>query len=129
MRVVNRHHLRTAWPAGAIYVGRPGTLARRILDEHPGCANGTALGNPFRPQDFSDPDDCLKQYRRWLRCRMNLKRATKSGLWVLVDGGDAAVMAALRSIDEDSVIVCSCRERPGEPFRPCHGQEKAKGRR
>lgn len=120
MPVVNRHHLRDPWPARAIYVGRPGKLAaEKVFAPHPGCADGTALGNPFRPGDFADPDDCLAHYRRWLYARMNLKRC--SGRWVLVPGGDAAVLAALRLIEVETTIICSCKPKP------CHGDvvEKA----
>lgn len=113
MPVVNRHHLRNPWPAKAIYVGRPGRLATGILKQQPHVQDGTALGNPFRPQNFSVPDDCLQQYRWWLQCRMNLKR--QRGRWVLVPGGDAAVLAALRLIETETTIICSCKPKP------CHG--------
>lgn len=74
-----------------------------------GRANGHAqleaspLANPFKVRDFGGQRGAtLGDYRRWL--------------WGRIQAGDTAVIEALRTIDEDTVLVCWCA--PG----PCHGE-------
>lgn len=103
MKVVNRHHLRGAWPEGHVYIGRPGKLADAILAASPECLDGTALGNPYNPKNFPDPAECLVKYRKHLWKEIGISRA--STMYVL---------AAIRAL-ENPVLVCSCAPRP------CHG--------
>lgn len=104
--VLNRHHFKgEGVPRPAVYVGR---YMLSTLDDH--LLDGTALGNPYPLRgEASDEEreECLEQYKKWL--------------WSKMTARDEAVMAAMRLIDEESYIVCSCT-----PKR-CHGHviEKA----
>jgi hypothetical protein len=61
------------------------------------------LANPFKVNDFGGRRGAtLSHYRRWL--------------WGRIRAGDAAVIEALRAIDDSTVLVCWCA--PG----PCHGE-------
>lgn len=100
--VANRHHLGKDWPPGAVYIGRKSKLSAQILAAGR-CADGTALGNPFKPQDFQTPEGCLEAYR--------------GRLWtgILRDSpGIMAALAMIRALDAP-VLVCSCKPEP------CHG--------
>ncbi len=75
------------------YIGR--------ANRHAGLAQ-SPLANPFKANDFGGRRGAtLPYYRRWL--------------WGRIQAGDAAVSAALRAIDDLTVLVCWCV--PG----PCHG--------
>jgi len=75
------------------YIGRANSYA--------GLAR-SPLANPFKVRDFGGQRGAtLGDYRRWL--------------WERIRAGDTAVIEALRTIDEDTVLVCWCA--PG----PCHG--------
>ncbi len=77
-----------------IYVGRANPYAG--LPQSP-------LANPYKVSDHGGRRGAtLPLYRRWL--------------WGRIQAGDAAVIAALRAIDEHSVMVCWCA--PG----PCHAE-------
>ena len=94
--VANRHALANPWPSPSMYVGRPGPLANEILGNHEGVLDGTALGNPFTVEQHGDR--ALDQYKR--------------NLWGKMKRGDAAVLGALRQIQPETVLVCSCAPRP-----------------
>lgn len=61
---------------------------------------GTPLGNPYRPRRASHDHDeltregALDLYRRWL--------------WQKLRSNDRAVMLQMRSITDDTHVVCSC---------------------
>lgn len=74
------------------YIGR--------ANSHAGLPR-SPLANPFKVKTFGGRGKTLPHYRRWL--------------WARIQAGDEAVLAALRSIDADTVLVCWCK--PG----PCHG--------
>ena len=96
--VVNRHHWRGRWPAGrALYVGRPGKIARGEMMR--GALDGPALGNPYRAAEHG-------------RATLDLYR---KHLWRRIQAEDPAVLEALGRIEEGTLLVCSCA--PG----PCHG--------
>ena len=64
------------------------------------------LANPFKPRrlwraDYGGRGGTLPHYRRWL--------------WERIRAGDPVVLAALRAINDETVLVCWCK--PG----PCHG--------
>jgi hypothetical protein len=105
--VVNRHHFmyvdgvgpppkkkprkgKNYLPAPWIYVGRK-------VSGHPG---GSPLANQYRPRSASfdgeavTHDAALALYRRWL--------------WQKIRGNDYSVLLAMRSITDDSALVCSC---------------------
>jgi hypothetical protein len=105
--VLNRHHFRRReFPAGSLYVGRPGTLATQILAEHPELTPLTALGNPFHHHRIRDPARVLDLYRRWL--------------WRMIEAGDRAVLEALHHITAGSYLVCSCVRLDGTGA--CHAK-------
>lgn len=60
---------------------------------------GTPLGNPFTVAEHGL--DALKLYRKWL--------------WKQIREGDEAVLRAMRAIDPQTHLMCSCKPRP------CHG--------
>jgi hypothetical protein len=60
------------------------------------------LANPYKVSDYGGQRGAtLDDYRHWL--------------WGRIVAGDAAVLAALRGITAETVLVCWCK--PG----PCHG--------
>jgi len=73
---------------------------------------GTPLGNPYRPHSAGHDGEeltregALELYRRWL--------------WQKIRANDPRVLLAMRSIDEDTALVCSCASQPGKPPKPCH---------
>ena len=76
-----------------LYIGR--------ANSHAGLP-ASPLANPFKVQAFGGQRGVtLSHYRGWL--------------WQRIRAGDPAVVAALHSIDETTVLVCWCK--PG----PCHG--------
>jgi hypothetical protein len=80
-----------------LYIGRANHYAG--LPESP-------LANPYKARDYGrggtlPPGSTLGHYRRWL--------------WQQIQAGDPAVLAALRAIDEQTVLVCWCAPNP------CHG--------
>ncbi|MFO7684178.1 MAG: DUF4326 domain-containing protein [Chloroflexota bacterium] len=75
-----------------LYIGRANSQA--------GLA-ASPLANPFKVRDYGgQPGATLDHYRHWL--------------WSRIVAGDEAVLAALRAVDEGTVLVCWCK--PG----PCH---------
>lgn len=60
---------------------------------------GTPLGNPYTVKEHGVA--ALDLYRRHL--------------WAAIRREDAAILGALRAIEEASLLVCSCKPRP------CHG--------
>jgi hypothetical protein len=74
-----------------LYIGRANRHAG--LPESP-------LANPYKARDYGR-GGTLPHYRRWL--------------WQRIQAGETAVLAALRAIDEQSVLVCWCAPNP------CHG--------
>jgi hypothetical protein len=95
--IVNFRHYRSideldlAFADRWLYIGRQNRVAG--LPRSP-------LANPFRVRDYGR-GQTIPLYRRWL--------------WERIQNGDLAVMDALRTINEASVLVCWCR--PGL----CHG--------
>lgn len=59
---------------------------------------GTPLGNPFTVQEH---DDALERYKRWI--------------WDKIQRQDASVLAEMKTITPQTLLVCSCKPRP------CHG--------
>ena len=101
--VANRHHFgKGRWPDGCMYVGRPSSLSERILRDQLHVLDGTALGNPYKPDAFESPQDCLDAYKRWLWDRVSPKSGYRQ----------PKVIAALEAITEDTILVCSCAPRP-----------------
>lgn len=99
--VINRHHVKGAPPRGTFYIGRKSTLADSLRAD--GFLDATALGNPYKPQDYSDPAECLTAYRR--------------RLWEKIGRRDPSVMDALARIraTPGAQLACSCKPKP------CHG--------
>ncbi len=85
MEILNRHHLRGAWPDGAVYVGR-----------------GHPLGNPFVIGHDGNREEVIRLYRD------HLERA--------IARRDPEIVCALRALDPQSVLVCSCAPAP------CHAE-------
>lgn len=56
---------------------------------------GTPLGNPFSKDEYPD---ALERFRRWLHQKIKAR--------------DPVVCRALRNIDDESVLVCSCAPKP-----------------
>ncbi len=75
-----------------VYIGRTNNYAG--LEQSP-------LANPFKVKDFGGRGKTLPHYRHWL--------------WERIQSGDTAVINALKSINENTTLVCWCI--PG----PCHG--------
>lgn len=96
------------WLADTIYIGRPGKLADKMFAAHPEMRDGTALGNPFKPQGYGVIEDCLKDYRRWLDVRIRPRNAD-----MLHVGRPAR--DTLDSIKESTALACWCKPEP------CHG--------
>ena len=96
------------WLADTLYVGRPGKLADKMFAAHPEMRDGTALGNPYKPERFEAVEDCLAAYRRWLDARIRPRDAG------MIHVGRGA-RETLGSIKERTTLVCWCK--PG----PCHG--------
>ena len=96
---VNRHHY--AWAA---HVGpppkTPASDRSKPKAELPQpwiyCGRGSPLGNPYTYASHGDA--ALPMYRRWL--------------WDRIQGGDRRVWLALRSINDDTYLVCSCVPKP-----------------
>jgi hypothetical protein len=102
--VLNRHHFRgRAFPPGSFYVGRPGSFARKVFAEHPELGDLTALGNPFRVEEYGEAS--LGLYRRYLFAAMR---------------GGGKVMDTLSEIGPDSSLVCSCVRKDGSG--ECHAK-------
>lgn len=59
------------------------------------------LGNPFVIGKDGDRTAVIEKYRQWL--------------WERIKANDEAVLAALRALNDDSVLVCWCAPLP------CHG--------
>ncbi|MCH9637828.1 MAG: DUF4326 domain-containing protein [Gammaproteobacteria bacterium] len=66
---------------------------------------GTVLGNPFTVREHG-AEEALRRYRRWL--------------WDKIRDGDPAVLAEMREITPDTLLMCSCAPRP------CHGDVVAR---
>jgi hypothetical protein len=76
-----------------LYIGR--------ANSHAGLP-ASPLANPYRPAQFGGAAGAtLPAYRQWL--------------WQRIQAGDPVVLAALRAINDETVLVCWCK--PG----PCHG--------
>jgi hypothetical protein len=76
-----------------LYIGR--------ANDQAGLA-ASPLANPYKVRDYGGQRGAtLDDYRHWL--------------WGRLVAGDASVVAALRSITAETVLVCWCK--PG----PCHG--------
>jgi ribonuclease HI len=76
-----------------LYIGRKNDYAG--LEQSP-------LANPFKCEDFGGQRGVtLPHYRHWL--------------WQRIQAGDEAFLKTLRSIDEQTVLICWCH-----PY-PCHG--------
>ena len=84
--------LNAAFGARWLYIGR--TMGAFGL-------SGSPLANPFRLDCGDERGATIARYRCWL--------------WERMQAGDELVLSALRSIDDDSVLVCWCKPRP------CHG--------
>ncbi len=63
---------------------------------------GHPLGNPFRIGPDGDRAEVIEKYRDWLTER--------------IEAGDRAILAALRTLREDTGLVCSCAPAP------CHAE-------
>jgi hypothetical protein len=75
-----------------VYIGRANSYAR--LPTSP-------LANPFKVKEFAGRGQTLSHYRRWL--------------WQHIQDGNEEVINALKTIDDQTVLICWCK--PG----PCHG--------
>ena len=108
-RVVNlKKMVADDWMADTLYIGRPGKLTYKMLAAHPEMGDGSGLGNPFKAENYDSPEDCLRDYRRWLdeRIRPRSDLMEKKGM---------ASRAALESIKPTTLLVCWCKPEP------CHG--------
>lgn len=75
-------------PAPWIYVGR------KVV----GVPGESPLANPYRPDRTLSHDEALRLYRR--------------RLWNLIRNNDWRIMLAMRSITDETALVCSCAPRP-----------------
>lgn len=117
--VVNRHHFayvdgvgpppKKKPTRGKNYLPAPWIYVGRKVHGHPG---ESPLANPYRPHgagfdgEALTHDGALELYRRWL--------------WQKIRTNDPRVMLALRSITDETALVCSCAPRP------CHADVVAK---
>lgn len=92
--VVNRHHFVYVEGIGPPPKKKPRRGKNFLPQPWIYVGRGTPLGNPFRPGNEMSHADALASYRRWL--------------WDRIRRNDWKVMLAMRSIDHDSAIVCSC---------------------
>lgn len=104
--VLNRHHLipqapqpigSSAWPRGAIYVGRPPMSA----GEAAGWRFSRLLGNPYSKEDYPD---ALERYRLDLRRWMREDKVRPNPR-----------IDAIRDIEPSAALVCSCVSSPWAP--------------
>ena len=99
MRIVNFKDYRStaaldqAFGSKWVYVGRHNSGAG--LPSSP-------LANPFKVSSDLPREAAIEAYRHWL--------------WQRIQAGDAEVLAVLRTIDDDSVLVCWCSPKP------CHAE-------
>jgi len=98
--VINRH-----WFAYVEGVGPPPSPKKMPRKGRPSLpqpwlyvGRGTYLGNPFHFHPGDSRDELLEQYRRWL--------------WKKLVERDWGVLLQLRSITEDTALVCSCAPKP-----------------
>lgn len=103
VKVVNRHHYKGEWPPNHFYIGRPGGIARQEIAR--GAIDATLFGNPFTLKEHGNK--ALELYKRHL---WDLIRLSPENL------------QALLALPPDAVLVCSCKEKPGDKPRPCHGE-------
>ena len=76
-----------------VYIGRANSHARLVQSQ---------LANPFKVRDYGGQRGAaIDDYCHWL--------------WGRILSGDTAVLAALRAINEKTVLVC------GRKPEPCHG--------
>ena len=103
--VVNFRHYRSvdglnqAFGDRWLYIGRRNRLARSGAEGAAGLPQ-SPLANPFRVRDYGR-GRTIPHYRRWL--------------WERIQAGDQAILDALRTINESSILVCWCKPAP------CHG--------
>lgn len=100
MRVVNRHHF-----AYVDHLGPPPSpkkMPKKGKNALPQpwvyVGRGTALGNPYHFQPGDTREEILEQYRRWL--------------WQQLKARSWKLLLQLRSITEDTNLVCSCAPKP-----------------
>jgi hypothetical protein len=86
--------LNQAFGSHWLYIGRANSYAG--LDASP-------LANPHKRQDFGGQHGVtLPHYRRWL--------------WEQIQAGSEAVLNSLRTITDQTVLICWCHPKP------CHGE-------
>jgi len=93
-KVVNRHHFVYVEGVGPPPKKKPRKGKNFLPQPWIYVGRGTPLGNPFRPGNETSHADALASYRRWL--------------WDRIRRNEPAVMRAMRSIDQDTALVCSC---------------------
>lgn len=94
--LVNRHHFAYVDGVGPPPARAPGKPKRELPEPWIYCGHGSPLGNPFR--SATTAEIALARYRVWL--------------WDRMQRDDARVWLALRSITEDTHLVCSCMPKP-----------------
>lgn len=109
--VINRYHYLPTDGVGPKQTRTGRERRPKLPDPWIYGGRGTPLGNPFRRQDYvgEDPEGrpmAISLYRRHL--------------WKLVKADDPRIWMALRSIQPDTHLVCSCAPKP------CHLDEVVK---
>jgi len=110
--VVNRYHFRFEEGVGPPPKKKPRKGQNLLPQPWMYVGRGTPLGNPYRPHNAGydgeelTRDGALELYRRWL--------------WEKIRANDPRVMLALRSIRDETALVCSCAAAPGKPPKSCH---------
>jgi hypothetical protein len=99
-RSINRHHYR--WVEHVGPAPTPKKMPKKGKNTLPQpwlyVGRPSPLGNPFHFQRGDLREDLLEQYRLWL--------------WQKIRENDWRVMLALRSITEETALVCSCAPKP-----------------
>lgn len=93
-KVVNRHHFRYVEGVGPPPKVKPRKGQNYLPAPWIYVGRGTPLGNRFKPTREVTRDEALASYRRWL--------------WERIRANDPMVLLAMRSIDQDTALVCSC---------------------
>lgn len=101
--VLNRHHLKTAWPAGSVYIGR-----------------GTAFGNPYIVGEHGTREECVAAFRdRALRRLVDGDPAWVTALAGLHDGMSLVCSCAPAPCHASGVIAAwEQLQAKGLPYAP-----------
>ncbi len=99
-RVVNRHHFRYEDGVGPPPKVKPKKGQNLLPNPWQYVGRSSPLGNPYRPHNAGHDgeeltrDGALDLYRRWL--------------WQKIRANDRRVLLAMRSITEETALICSC---------------------